>query len=357
MTPLVRNALREPLRNSASAHTGLLLQRGCTDYVRTGADNAGSGGKAEHIERICKILAPDFYTRAFERWLTATGDPQRFARCAMRIDARLFIGLAGGNALETGCALSQTFGMPYLPGSSIKGVVRAWVEKALPGEPDIKRQIFGSELSEEDKAGLSGLVDFHDAWWMPSVESGNRKNRPFAQEVVTPHHPDYYGKRGEVPATDLDSPVPNSMIGVQGSFLFALEGEKVWTGLALSMLQKALADSGIGAKTAAGYGYLSPDEEILNAWTSKLDRQAGEQNYAKARLSRNPSTGELKATLVADRRMTAPVKGVTAQGLLEKLPEDQRTSRNIKDGNLLVEITVKEEGNLLTILDLRPCQA
>lgn len=354
MTELVRQALREPLKVTESAHPGLLLQRGWTDFTRTDSDNAGAGGKTEHIARICKIPAPDVYIRAFQRWLAATGDSKRFARCAMRVDVRLFIGLSGGGALETGCALSQTFGMPYLPGSSIKGIVRAWVEKALPGEPDIKRQIFGCEPTEQDKAGLSGLIAFHDAWWIPPAKSEQRKYLPFVPEIVTPHHPDYYGKQGQVPATDLDRPVPNAMIAVRGSFLFSIEGEVVWTGLTLSMLKEALADHGIGAKTAAGYGYLAPDDETLNAWAARMAAKSGEQNFARATLSLNPGSGAVHATLSGSRRITAPVKGTAAIDLLAKLPEEERKGKKIKEGKLLVEVTVKEEGNLLTILDLRP---
>lgn len=274
MTELVRKELRSLIDSTTSAHPGLLLQCGWKDFVQTDSENAGAGGKTQHIRRICEIPSDDFYHHAFERWLTATSNANRFARCAMKIEGRLLIGLTGGGALETGCAVSQTYGTPYLPGSSIKGAVRAWAEKNLK-EPDAQNYIFGVAPSEDNLSGLSGEIIFHDAWWIPDSGEGQNKKRPFAEDVVTPHHPEYY-KDGNTPATDLDSPVPNAMIGVRGSFLFTLEGDPRWLNLASFMLKKALAENGIGAKNSAGYGYLQIDEKE----TGKLKKLADDANRA-----------------------------------------------------------------------------
>lgn len=350
--PLVRKDLRGLLAQATSAHPGLLLQRGWADYVKTDSDNAGAGGKTQHIQRICKMPADDYYTHAFERWLNVTADAKRFVRCAMTIEGRLLIGLNGGGALETGCAVSQTYGVPYLPGSSIKGAVYAWATVNLK-DIDALNYIFGAGADTDNPSGLSGTIAFHDAWWIPDSGGGSHKNKPFAEDVLTPHHSEYYGSEGNTPATDLDSPVPNALIGVRGSFLFTLEGDPLWIKLAIFMLQQALSENGIGAKTAAGYGYLKDDVGTLKGWADKLSKKTAENNFTKAKLSLNVGSGEIKATLIDSKKTTAPLKGEKAQQLLANLPEEVRKGKKIKEGALSVEVKVRETGNMLELLDLR----
>jgi len=247
-TALMRSALR-PLYDAArDAHPGLLIQRGYPSH-ETGAAEA----KTRHIERICAIPASDYYLRAVQRWRTATANPLRFRQVELALETRLFIGLTGGGALETGCAIAHSYGVPYIPGSSIKGVTKAHVL----GSPFARNhravcdELFGSAAGDDAPDGLAGLVNFHDAWWLPD-QTGRP---PMVQEVVTTHHPDYYGSEGDTPATDLDSPVPNAQIAVRGRFLFVLEGPPAWLELAEEMLTAALSQSGVGAKTRAGYGF------------------------------------------------------------------------------------------------------
>ena len=350
--PLVRTALHGLLAQATFAHPGLLLQRGWTDFVKTNSDNIGAGGKTEHIRRICDIPTGDYYAHAFERWMNVTSDTKRFVSCAMKIEGHLLIGLTGGGALETGCSVSQTYGVPYLPGSSIKGAVRAWAEKNL-AEPDAQSYIFGTDADENNPSALSGEIAFHDAWWIPESGGGSHKNRPLVEDVLTPHHSEYYGSEGKTAATDLDSPVPNALIGVRGSFLFTLEGDARWLKLAQFMLQKALEENGIGAKTAAGYGYLKEDSATLKVWTDKLSKKAAEENFFKAKLKLNVGNGAITAVLNDSKTVIGPISGEKAQELLAKLTEKDRKGKKIKEGKLAVEVKVRETGNMLELLDLR----
>lgn len=300
MTALVRTDLRDALKAAKDAHPGLLLQRGWTDFVKTDATNEGTGGKGEHIARICEISIDKHYQHAFARWNKATADDTRFTRIAMKIEGRLLIGLTGGGALETGCAVSHSYGTPYLPGSSIKGAVRAWAEKNMSEWQTQFDDMFGT-------TDLSGLVAFHDAWWIPDSGNGSHKKQPFVADIVTPHHPDYYAGKG--PATDLDSPKPNNLVGVRGSFLFVIEGEAGWRALTMEMLIKALTENGIGAKTRAGYGYLSLDTDA----TQRLARAAQESRMA---------------TLPVEQRLSAEVAVLTEKQIAEQFGSDINKTRD-----------------------------
>ena len=252
-TQLIREAIRHHYRDANDAHPGLLIQRG---YERDDRDTEeGREAKTRHIQRICAIPAGSFYQNAYQRWRETTADKLRFNQLELALEQRLFIGLTGGGRLETGCAVSHSYGMPYIPGSSVKGVVRAHVSQSPFGHEhrQVIDELFGAAADPEQghPEGLSGLVVFHDAWWVPTTPE---IPSPFVEEIVTTHHLDYYGQDGAVDASDCDSPVPNAQIAVRGHFLFVLEGEQAWRDLAEKMLLVALSQRGIGAKTRTGYG-------------------------------------------------------------------------------------------------------
>ena len=258
-TQLMREDLR-PLYDAATndaktdVHPGLLLQRGLAKHV--GNDPTA---KTKHIERVCGSAAGEFYRRAYDRWRHATDDATRFRSVVLRIETRLFIGLSGGGMLETGCRISHSYGTPYLPGSSVKGLVashaRDRFDQTGGGFRQFHEELFGMQTTGGDSNALSALVAFHDAWWVP-----DSANRPLVQEVVTSHHRGYYGEEGTVPATDFDSPVPNGQVATQGEFLFVVEGPGEWLDLAERMLVSALTTRGAGARTRSGYGLFAVPE-------------------------------------------------------------------------------------------------
>lgn len=266
--PLMRADLREAYRTTRAAHPGLLAQRGSAEY-----DEDCPANKAAHIARLCQLPASDFYRRAYERWRQATASPTRFASTLLKIETRLFIGLNGSNMLETGCAIHHSYGVPYIPGSSLKGVVNRYVRETPFGQahPAACDELFGAAADPQGphRDGLAGIFSFHDAWWVPGSAP-----TPLVAEVVTTHHPDYYGQNGATPATDYDSPIPNGQIAVRGSFLFTLEGPAAWLVLGLDMLEQALLARGIGAKTRAGYGVMAVDAAARHALEAERARAA-----------------------------------------------------------------------------------
>ena len=254
-TELIREELRTLYEEAGGAHPGLLLQRGLPEHQE--GEN-GSKTKTNHIKRVCKLTPDDFYRNAYKRWSKATSDKQRFHQVQLVLENRLFIGLTGG-MLETGCAICHSYGTPYIPGSSIKGVVLAHAREGCDTAEGkaVCDELFGAPPTGDQPTGLSGLITFHDAWWVP-----DSAKQPLVQEVVTTHHPDYYGNDGRKPATDFDSPVPNAQVAVQGEFLFILEGPVAWFPLAEEMLIAALSTRGIGAKTRTGYGLFAAEAVV-----------------------------------------------------------------------------------------------
>lgn len=320
-TELMRTALRSHYRDADDAHPGLLIQRG---YERDDRETEeGRQAKTAHIRRICAIPAGTFYQNAYQRWREATANELRFKQLELALEQRLFIGLTGGGMLETGCAISHSYGMPYIPGSSVKGVVRAHVSQSPFGRehPAVIDELFGAAADPEQgqPEGLSGLVVFHDAWWVPTIPE---RPSPFVEEIVTTHHLDYYGREGAVDASDCDSPVPNAQIAVQGRFLFVLEGQRVWRKLAAEMLRSALSQRGIGAKTRTGYGLFDPEPQRSAgptcAWVDDAIARLAQKNKASeddtlrgkglAEEWQKIEDAEVKATALADIRSRLQTK-------------------------------------------------
>ena len=160
-TALIPDRLRRLYEAAQDAHPGLLLQRGLPEH-----DGEDSEAKRNHVARVCRSEAGDFYRRAYARWRKATSDPTRFRTVILKLETRLFVGLSGGGTLETGCAIARSYGAPYIPGSSVKGVVnslaREWFDTTEDGRA-IRDELFGAPAAGDRPAGLSGLLIFHDA--------------------------------------------------------------------------------------------------------------------------------------------------------------------------------------------------
>ncbi|NKN34653.1 type III-B CRISPR module RAMP protein Cmr6 [Marichromatium bheemlicum] len=320
-TVLQREAVKKlysEVGKESSAHPGLLIQRGLAVHGQGDKE-----AKTKHIRAICGLQPGTFYCAAFERWRNATADPLRFTQLTLALETRLFIGLSGGGALETGCAVGHSHGAPYLPGSSVKGVVRAYAERSkfAKRHPEAITELFGVEPQEENPEkkkehpeGLAGLVTFHDAWWVPDT----KRRSPFVPEVVTTHHLKYYGSEGKTPATDLDSPIPNAQIAVRGSFLFVLEGPPGWRDLAAEMLRSALSERGIGAKTNSGYGCFQEIPESCEWLEEKIGAIIKKHNSKRKDVLRGKQLAEAVDELTDPKIQSDAIKVIKSLWVEEK---------------------------------------
>lgn len=249
-TDICRHALRDFIPECKSAHAGLLLRRGMTAYdAASRPDDGGKGGKPKQklIQRIAGIEPSRGYQLAYQRWCRATADKDRFTSFTVALAGRLYIGVDRENALETGLTVQHAWGMPMIPGSALKGVTRALAGERLRDKPEVVTWLFGADTKVEAEQE-SGAIVFHDAWWVPG------KGKPFVEEIITPHHQEYYKGKG-APATDFDSPIPAPQIAVQGSFRFTLEGRTAWCDVVARLLRDTLTERGVGGKRSSGYGY------------------------------------------------------------------------------------------------------
>jgi CRISPR type III-B/RAMP module RAMP protein Cmr6 len=165
-------------------------------------------------------------------------------------DSRLIIGLGSESVIETGLTLHPLYGFPYMTGSGLKGLARAYAETVDGTAPSDLRKVFGSQDKDPRSAALNrqGKVFFLDALpgSFPNVEL----------DVMNPHYSEYY--QGDKPPADYLNPVPITFLTVapEQTFTFAvLSQDEALARKAKEWLIGGLTELGAGGKTNVGYGY------------------------------------------------------------------------------------------------------
>jgi len=160
---------------------------------------------------------------------------------------RFVTGLGRQHPVENGFAWHHTLGVPYLPGSSIKGMMRAWAEQwEETKDVDRTRRIFGPKKNNVSV----GNVIFFDALPMSRVN--------LEEDVMTPHYSPYY-QNGKDPGDWYDPvPIPFLTVAADQAFQFTVaprsphnaqsrqDAEQV-----MEWLEQALAYIGAGAKNSS----------------------------------------------------------------------------------------------------------
>ena len=214
-------------------------------------------------------------------------------------------GLGNEHPTENGFSFLWPYGIPYLPGSGVKGVLRQAARELARGEWGDNRgwneaqvavikvedkpksltmmdALFGLESKEGEKEHFRGVLNFWDV--IPEIK-GN-----LAVDVMTPHQKHYY-QEGQAPH-DSGQPVPITFLTVPPGSRFTFhvtcdtdrlrklaprllegDGRAYWKRLLDAAFQHAFDWLGFGAKTAAGYGAMELDRAALE------DRRAMERKH------------------------------------------------------------------------------
>lgn len=339
---------REAIRDAFAAalekpgeerNIGLLFARALPEWP----DKATKRGEdfAKFLQALARHQMPESYRLAYQRWQRLHADPLIAAQWESRLDTRLFTGLGAPHALETCLSFSRPWGLPLLPGSALKGLTRAHaLRRGL--DPKALEILFGRAPDGDGDEGEGGYLIFHDAWWTPGSA-----DTPLAPEVVTVHHAGYYGSAGEKPATDFDSPNPNAQLAARGGFLFVIEGDGAWTKFAMELLKEALAWSGAGGKTAAGYGYFEAGLVAVGKARAESVIATGTETWIGALIEWDGGSARLTAQHPEDTKRRAFVIGAEAKAMHAELGTGQL--KKLKSRQLRRNVEVDVQGNQRTL--------
>lgn len=243
------------------------------------------------------------------------------------LQGRLIVNLSDSLIQNAGICLDRNTGLPYIPGSAVKGVSRhAALARLRNGEWSIKdfMKVFGSseadfkamgelekfaECVPEEGRTLKGRVDFLAA--VPITEP------TIVVDISNVHYPEYY-QSGMPADLQKENPKPNTFPAVEKGvrYAFCIAANCMETvddelfAKARDVLVEAITVSGIGAKTGAGYGWfkdvtaeVEADEkrkaEIEKASRAEEERRAAE---AAARAEAN-ARAERRAALSPRERI------------------------------------------------------
>lgn len=217
----------------------------------------------------------------YQRWLKATQAIEGVHHFSATTDWRMVVGLGGETVLETDLTLHHLYGIPFIPGSALKGLTRAYAaieDKEMYVKVKDSNKLEPSKKPDDDHADIkrifgtqkdAGTVIFFDA--MPTNGKVD-----FDLDIMNAHYPNYYGEK-KLPTND-QNPNPVTFLTVTNTtFTFALaprryykDRDKEDVDKAKGWLQAALKEYGVGGKTSAGYGYftISKQQEDTHAATS-----------------------------------------------------------------------------------------
>ena len=252
-------------------------------------------------EKVLRLTANDKATMralAARQSHTAQSTPHTLTLDAIAT-APFTTGLGNEHPLENGFAFLNPYGLPYLPGSGVKGVLRQAARELTSGDwgdPQgwdagtihlLERRghatiqlsiidvLFGRETPDGDGDHVRGALSFWDA--LPQIPGDT-----LAVDIMTPHQSHYYQKRQDRKSGDSTSPhdsgAPNpiSFLTLPPGTGFAfhvvcdqahlerlapdLAHDLRWQTLLTAAFEHAFEWLGFGAKTAVGYGAMQVNE-------------------------------------------------------------------------------------------------
>lgn len=262
-------------------------------------------------------------------------------------------GLGIKHPLENGFAFLDPYGLPVLPGSGIKGVLRQAARELARGEwgddtrgwDDVVRYpftvgretveltmldaLFGLETDDGARMHVRGALTFWDV--IPQI-AGNRLH----VEIMTPHQAHYYQQRpdektgGSITPHDSGQPNPIPFLtvppGSRFSFHVVCDTDRLdrlapelvqanrWQELLAAAFEHAFDWLGFGAKTAVGYGAMTIDRE------RQEQRQREEQERREAAEREAAERRRQEEEAEAARRR---------QQEFEALPESEKALREL----------------------------
>ena len=199
--PLYRNAAQEPPSRDARGHAGLWFDKfynrwpieESTVKLEATSPSRDKNPKLEWIQTLAganTIGARDLIEETVFRLMRLI-ESRNGRATVFATESRFVTGLGRSHPVENGFAWHPTLGTPYLPASSVKGLVRSWA-KAEGVAPTEQQRLFGG-LNRRDYV-------FLDAVPVAPVH--------LEADIMTPH---YAGWSDDDPPGDWCSPIPTTL--------------------------------------------------------------------------------------------------------------------------------------------------
>jgi CRISPR-associated protein Cmr6 len=282
-------------------------------------------------------------------------------------------GLGNEHPLENGFAFLNPYGLPYLPGSGVKGVLRQAARELAGGDWGnahgwrgddeksfsvvIQKKIvalsvcdvlFGRETRDGDAEHVRGVLSFWDV--IPRIAPKDPKKPDEIHlhvEIMTPHQGHYYqwkkdrnGNPIEESPHESGQPIPIPFLTVPPGSDFAfhvvcdlprlrrlapeLAQDGQWKTLLNAAFEHAFEWLGFGAKTAVGYGAMQSPAQRERREQERTQREAEAREQTRQQLEKaqheqaEPWEGARLKFNRANGSLTAEKNGKSAVALKPK---------------------------------------
>jgi CRISPR-associated protein Cmr6 len=209
------------------------------------------------IENIQKGKIKELLNKAIER-------QEKIAdkKIELTTQSRLIVGLGSDSVLETSIKLHHIYGVPYIPASAIKGVLRAyriwklaeWNEEKFK---EIEKRIDENKPNgDKEKKIIKIFGNQQQKGKLIVLDAYPTNFEGFDIDIMNPHFPEYYDE--DKPPADWQNPTPITFLAIpKGTeFKFFFKNTSVYDQNLENDLKEAFENIGIGGKTSLGYGIL-----------------------------------------------------------------------------------------------------
>lgn len=316
-------------------------------------------------EKLCKFLSSDSMVFQF----------------SVKLRSPFITGLGAGHPTETGMILDRNTGVPFIPASGIKGVMRLAYSIALAKNPEKEQWLKRVRINEkqeyvEDPDGDQFLIDDNEPslikyFGSTDPDSSKRGQIVFLDafpktppalrvDIMNPHFSKYY--QGKTLPLETDMPVPIKFVTVKK------ETEFIFRFAVLPLSKESFDDNdkkaieeafriaceeiGFGGKTAIGYGRFKinypANDNVNEKEAQKKDflKDTKQEIWENAILTYNPGNKTLRAekdnkkvdTLIED-------KNCVPQEFHKKLFE--------KKVSVTAKVVIEVEGNFYKIVEVK----
>jgi CRISPR-associated protein Cmr6 len=289
------------------------------------------------------------------------------------LESPLITGIGQSHPIETGMVFDHTMGIPYIPASSLKGIVRFahmleliksdnlpnYINSDINGEYIVESNlitliptIFGGDADKEKEQQnktikLKGKVVFLDAYpdEVPDLYV----------DIINPHYSQYYSDiESKIAPADYLEPTPIKFLTIKAGTKFTFRALVARENTILIKpikiaFKKALEEEAVGAKSAVGYGSFKVLKQNKSENLSKSEKSAEANDNPvkkmlnKLKLLKNNEIGRIQAEIV--NNMENELKTI------EEKIEIARAIKEKVDANKFRKINKNKKQYLTKILD------
>lgn len=260
-------------------------------------------------------------------------------------------GLGSGHPTETGITLDRNLGIPYIPSSSIKGVMSIAYAVNISGENNkVPESLLEEYFGSNEKRGQ---LIFLDAYPKDKIE--------LKVDIINPHYPKYYNNdKNRLLPVETEEPVPVTFLVVPKGIRFIfrcvylpleknlnVQPEKIDE--INKIFKTAFSEIGFGAKTSLGYGKF---REIKNAPGEVKSNGSGTKTIFVNEQTMQAGVYDAIVTDRDTRRNTITLQFNKKYTAIKKNCNGKEISRFQKKQQVKIKISGKIENNAYVVEEI-----